>query len=314
MTRRRQTIFLSIISSCATASLFSHPPGLSGEKVHTSTVALVPPEVCWPPVQAVRLELRDKGLYRWPPHVNLLYPFVPEEEFKAAAQEMSATLANVKPTTVTFDALNTFGGRSRGVLYACCSNPAETAALCELQAALQSALPFCSEQQKNGVFVPHMTLSHFACRDDAEAAKSQLLESWSPITFSTGDECVHVMRRLGGSGQFERACTLRFGGCDASNEVSSRAPIFFEPPLRFEEMLREEEEWMRQARRDSYKRGSGGGRRGSRRRPRRTPEERAAILARTPEEIAAIRAERAAKRARLLEAQVDGEVESGAPG
>ena len=147
---------------------------------------------------------------------------------------MSATLANVKPTTVTFDALNTFGGRSRGVLYACCSNPAETAALCELQAALQSALPFCSEQQKNGVFVPHMTLSHFACRDDAEAAKSQLLESWSPITFSTGDECVHVMRRLGGSGQFERACTLRFGGCDASNEVSSRAPIFFEPPLRFE--------------------------------------------------------------------------------
>ena len=34
-------------------------------------------------------------------------------------------------------------------------------------------------------------------------------------------------------------------------------------------------------------------------RPRRTPEERAAILARTPEEIAAIRAERAAKRMRL---------------
>ena len=59
-----------------------------------------------------------------------------------------------------------------------------------------------------------------------------------------------------------------------------------------------EEEWMRIARRDAYKRGSG--RRGSRRRrPRRSPEERAAVLARTPEDIAEIRAQRAAKRARL---------------
>jgi len=57
---------------------------------------------------------------------------------------------------------------------------------------------------------------------------------------------------------------------------------------------------MRLARKAAFSRsGKGRGKGGRSRRPRRSPEERAAILARSPEEIAEIRAQRAAKRARL---------------
>ena len=66
-----------------TASLADH------SKVYTSTVALVPPEEAWLAIQQARESLRDKGLYRWPPHINLLYPFVPEEHFAQAADALA---------------------------------------------------------------------------------------------------------------------------------------------------------------------------------------------------------------------------------
>ena len=59
-------------------------------KVHHATVALVPPEECWPPIQEARLELRDRGIYRWPPHINLLYAVAP-------ADEMALALARLAP-------------------------------------------------------------------------------------------------------------------------------------------------------------------------------------------------------------------------
>ena len=76
--------------------------------------------------------------------------------------------------------------------------------------ALQAAVPFCSDQQKrDGIFTPHLTLAHFESRDAAEAAKTELLQArlWTSVTFSMADS-VHVMRRVGGGGQFERAFTL----------------------------------------------------------------------------------------------------------
>ena len=149
-----------------TASLPDDP------KLHTSTVALVPPEEVWLPIQQARESLRDKGLYRWPPHINLLYPFVPEEQFAAAADALAPAAAATSPFELTLDTFGVFGGRHRGVLYVCPGAPEELAALCELQAALQAAIPHCDDQQRGGVFTPHMTLAHFPSREAAEAVRA----------------------------------------------------------------------------------------------------------------------------------------------
>jgi len=49
------------------------------QKIHSMTVCMVPPPKfnnVWEAVTKARTELKDPGLYRWPPHANLLYPFL----------------------------------------------------------------------------------------------------------------------------------------------------------------------------------------------------------------------------------------------
>ena len=210
----------------------------SSSKQHSSTVALVPPETAWAPIQKVREELHDKGLYRWPPHINLLYPFLPFEDFAAATLLLAPALSSLQASEITLDSLGCFGGRKNGVLYAHCSSEQQTAALIKIQATLQDALPFLTHQQRNGIFTPHMTLSHFGSREAAEAAKEALASNWAPVNFRL-DDTIHVLRREGGGGQFERHATLGF--CGASLRV-------YDPPRRFDSMLREEAAWMQQAR------------------------------------------------------------------
>ncbi|KAK3338290.1 2'-5' RNA ligase superfamily-domain-containing protein [Neurospora tetraspora] len=50
----------------------------------TSTaLALIPPPHLWPPLNALR-SLYDKAYHKWPPHINLVYPFVKPEDLEDA--------------------------------------------------------------------------------------------------------------------------------------------------------------------------------------------------------------------------------------
>lgn len=54
-------------------------PNSRSTKFHHWTVCMVPPEQSshtWQSLSKARTQLQDPGLYRWPPHANLLYPFV----------------------------------------------------------------------------------------------------------------------------------------------------------------------------------------------------------------------------------------------
>ena len=54
-------------------------PSAEPKKTHCVTVCMVPPPshtAAWEALTRARTELRDPGLYRWPPHANLLYPFL----------------------------------------------------------------------------------------------------------------------------------------------------------------------------------------------------------------------------------------------
>jgi len=118
------------------------------QKVHFSTVCMVPPDSAvdvWEQLTKARRQLRDPGLYRWPPHANLLYPFVnlckpkknKQDSFEAAQQgspaemdseydeEIFAECMNrlveavqqIEPFDITLEELGTFGGKKRGVLW-----------------------------------------------------------------------------------------------------------------------------------------------------------------------------------------------------
>jgi len=55
------------------------PAKKTPRKLYHWTVCMVPPENServWSKLTECRTELRDPGLFRWPPHTNLLYPFL----------------------------------------------------------------------------------------------------------------------------------------------------------------------------------------------------------------------------------------------
>ena len=295
-------------------------------KFHHYTVCLVPPETeaAWQALTQARTQLRDPGLFRWPPHANLLYPFVDpkvkqqqpgkEEDndehsviTKAASlidpeilQGLQGACRQVEPFTIRLERLGTFGGNKRGVLWmdpmSCrqddekeSSSNDKEGPLLELQARLQEAFPYCNEQQKiSGRFVPHMTLSHFENLDVALEAQEKI-ESWWDTSQTFGVSEIYLLYRRGDAGQFERLVTLGLG---AQGTVTVH-----DPPLPFASMPREEAEWVRQERMKlKARRNRKGGRGAQRRRPRarrsRSPPD-------TPEIIAQKRAERKAKREAL---------------
>ena len=60
----------------------------------------------WKILTALRVELRDPGLYRWPPHVNLLYPFVRYEQQSVPRHRNSvSTAAGPGDSGVVIDAM-----------------------------------------------------------------------------------------------------------------------------------------------------------------------------------------------------------------
>lgn len=294
-------------------------------KFHHFTICMVPPQVnkrAWQELTRARTDLRDPGLFRWPPHANLLYPFVdPKRKINKGAagndssddppaveteilERLQMACQQVEPFSVRLDRLGTFGGAKRGVLWMYPSSCREEMPqdhnqqepLIELQACLQDAFPYCKEQQKvSGAFNPHMTLSHYVTLDEAQQAQEQVEAWWDTSIEFVVDE-IYLLSRKGDAGQFQRLATLGLG---ARGEAKVH-----DPTLPFESMPREEADWVRQERMKMKQRRNrkGGGRGGRRRRTRSRPPPD------TPEVIAQKRAERKANREALdRQAAAEGE-------
>ncbi len=111
---------------------FTYP----ARKSHCLTICLVPPPSAtnaWDRLTDARRECKDPGFFRWPPHANLLYPFLEpiidkesskskEEQLSDFRTQLSISLKSVashcRPFDVVIDEFGTFGGKSRGVLWA----------------------------------------------------------------------------------------------------------------------------------------------------------------------------------------------------
>ena len=150
---------------------------LPARKSHSLTVCMVPPAsatLAWAQLTEARRRCKDPGFFRWPPHVNIVYPFlepilekdgiIAEEDQRESyqrevARHLALAAGQVEPFDVTIDSFGIFGGKSRGVMWAyprskCIVDKTEEEPLVALHRELEGQFPMCKDQRKNGKFSP----------------------------------------------------------------------------------------------------------------------------------------------------------------
>jgi 2'-5' RNA ligase len=141
---------------------------------HKSALALLPPSAITGPIERVR-RMHDKQFDRWPPHINLIYPFLatPSEVestqrqrdgmrpllWKLDIESRLRTVAKgIQPFHISLPAepLGVFGTQSKQVWLKALSAPFESfpTAIHHLQAALQIDFSECDRRP----FTPHLSI------------------------------------------------------------------------------------------------------------------------------------------------------------
>ncbi|WP_433789107.1 poly(A) polymerase [Actinoplanes sp. CA-252034] len=127
---------------------------VSARPTARTAVAWLPPRRLWPPVQQVR-QAMDPQVERWPPHVNVLFGFLPEADFEDAAPHLAAAAAEVSPFEADLSGVRTFAHRDDATVWLdpAAAGPEPWAGL---HRALQRRFPQC--RGRAGGWTPHLTL------------------------------------------------------------------------------------------------------------------------------------------------------------
>ena len=163
--------------------------------VHHSALIVAPPERLWRAIDAIRAA-HDPSHGRWMPHINLIYGFVDEALFTAAAPAIAAAIAGLAPFRVRLGELRRFDHRgSTTVWLAPVSEP--PGALVALQATLAALFPGCDEQRARAAagYTPHLTIARLTGSEAQIAAQIAGWQAqWRPLEFIV-DAVLLISRR-----------------------------------------------------------------------------------------------------------------------
>jgi 2'-5' RNA ligase len=195
---------------------------------HKSALALLPPASIAAPIETIR-RAHDKHFARWPPHINLLYPFLasPSEnrqEHADAVQlkeevrmRIQKVVTSIEPFHVSLiaDPPGTFSHskRSKTVWLG-----PSTQQIQELQAALQAEFAECDADQRP--FTPHLSVGQANSDDAAQKLREETTSTVAEFGSKSGGastslhwpiDKVYVIERKGFHGRFKVVGSIDLG-------------------------------------------------------------------------------------------------------
>lgn len=126
--------------------------------VYSALVILLPPCLA-PAVQKFRSQ-HDRSYASWPPHINLLYPFLPATDFGHAVTILYEALVGIEPFLLKLDTVSHFQHRHSATIFLKAS---DASLVKRVQAAAERLFPHCNDLSQRGEadgegFNPHLTL------------------------------------------------------------------------------------------------------------------------------------------------------------
>jgi 2'-5' RNA ligase len=146
-------------------------------KTYRTAVVVVPPQVMWASIQAIRQQ-HDRHFRRWMPHITLLYPFWPREEWDSILEPLARSCQAIEPFEIALSEVHTFRHHSSYTLWLV---PEPKALLVELQTALWRSVPDCDDTRRHPHgFTPHLSIGQASGRTAAERLLDELRATWKP--------------------------------------------------------------------------------------------------------------------------------------
>ncbi len=149
-------------------------------KTHTTAVVLIPLEAIQPPIQTIR-NIHDRNYERWMPHITLLYPFAPQQEFQDIIPSLAEAAQQTEPFSISFASFDAFKHRKSCTLFLV---PEHKDAIVDLHRTLTQQLPDYDDTARfSSGFNPHLSVGQFA-HGLLDKAQQKLQNEWKPIQYS----------------------------------------------------------------------------------------------------------------------------------
>lgn len=186
-----------------------------------TALCLIPPRHLWEPVDRLR-SLHDKGYNRWPPHINLVYPFVSVDCLPGAVdaiRELDLSSIVSPGSNIVLSDADTFNHKQYNTLHL---RPAPGSDAEDVLQQLARSLRVALGRPVNEKFTPHMTIAQ--SYDAQCAAHHYLMEKVRSLTGLSWDiaELAVLVRDRGGSNDAITPGSMRVWGYIDVNPVQLR--------------------------------------------------------------------------------------------
>ncbi|MHA2039288.1 MAG: 2'-5' RNA ligase family protein [Promethearchaeota archaeon] len=150
-------------------------------KVYSSAVVIIPPKEIWESIQEIR-RLYDRNIDRWMPHITMLYPFRPKNQYDDMEKLFSEKCKGIEPFKVSLKIFSFFPhGHQKYTMWI---DPEPNNSIIKLQGEILKLVSDCNDVNNFKIgFRPHLSVGQIKGKNKLHKTIKDLQANWAEIKF-----------------------------------------------------------------------------------------------------------------------------------